>query len=567
MKLIRLTCDQPTFHPVYFNDTGLTLIIGDSSKEKEGSSNGVGKTLILGLVQHCLGANADKKLTSAVPDWWFSLLFSHNGVEYLISRTGNGKKLLLNDKAISLKAFKNLLDKIGIFNLENNIPYLSFRSLFKRFSRYTRDDCISPTRTKKEQDFEALLRTAFLLGIDHNLIISKRNNKQELDKVSQSLKNWQDDDILKDMFRAGSQPKVRYDWLEREIPRLQDELDAFQIHEQYRAIEKKTNSLTIKLRELEKNKNIAEFKLNNIEKTLLAHPDISKEDLLDLYNGLQEIFKPETLAHFELVENFHKSLSFNRKKRLENDKIKFLLEIESLKIDINDISALRDSYLESLQGKKAFDEYAVIARQLAEFKEEKERLHDYLNFSNNLQQKAQNLRERKVEQDRLAVNYASTNPLSEYDKMFSELAEIMYPRVPAGIVLDVNTGDNKIRYDLSIQIEGDDSDGINDARVLCFDWLVFTRGENHFMDMLWHDNRLFADIDPGVRARWFSFVNQSLKRSGKQYIASLNTENFNAMETTLSEIEISELKSKIVLTLRGDKAENKLLGIQFGSKK
>ncbi|EOC0288698.1 TPA: DUF2326 domain-containing protein, partial [Enterobacter hormaechei] len=288
---------------------------------------------------------------------------------------------------------------------------------------------------------------------------------------------------------------------------------------------------------------------------------------LELYNGLQEIFKPETLAHFESVENFHKSLSFNRKKRLENDKIKLLLEIESLKIDINDISALRDSYLESLQGKKAFDEYAVIARQLAEFKEEKERLHDYLNFSINLQKKAQNLRERKVEQDRLAVNYASTNPLSEYDKFFAELAEIMYPRVPAGIVLDVNTGDNKIRYDLSIQIEGDDSDGINDARILCFDWLVFTCGENHAMDMLWHDNRLFADIDPGVRARWFSFVNQSLKRSGKQYIASLNTENFNAMETTLSEIEMLELKSKIVLTLRGDKAENKLLGIQFGSKK
>lgn len=567
MKLIRLTCDQPTFHPVHFNDTGLTLIIGDSSKEKEGSSNGVGKTLILGLVQHCLGANADKKLTSAVPDWWFSLLFSHNGVEYLISRTGNGKKLLLNDKTISLKAFKDLLDKIGIFNLENNIPYLSFRSLFKRFSRYTRDDCISPTRTKKEQDFEALLRTAFLLGIDHNLILSKRNNKQELDKVSQSLKNWQDDDILKDMFRAGSQPKVRYEWLEREIPRLQDELNTFQVHEQYRAIENETNSLTIKLREVEKNKNIAEFKVSNIEKTLLSHPDISREDLLELYNGLQEIFKPETLAHFESVESFHKSLSFNRKKRLENDKIKLLLEIESLKIDINDISALRDSYLESLQGKKAFDEYAVIARQLAEFKEEKERLHDYLNFSINLQKKAQNLRERKVEQDRLAVNYASTNPLSEYDKFFAELAEIMYPRVPAGIVLDVNTGDNKIRYDLSIQIEGDDSDGINDARILCFDWLVFTCGENHAMDMLWHDNRLFADIDPGVRARWFSFVNQSLKRSGKQYIASLNTENFNAMETTLSEIEMLELKSKIVLTLRGDKAENKLLGIQFGSKK
>ncbi|WP_426726021.1 hypothetical protein [Enterobacter cloacae complex sp. 289A7] len=100
---------------------------------------------------------------------------------------------------------------------------------------------------KKEQDFEALLRTAFLLGIDHNLILSKRNNKQELDQVSQSLKNWQDDDILKDMFRAGSQPKVRYEWLERGIPRLQDELNTFQVHEQYRAIEEVNKQFNYKI--------------------------------------------------------------------------------------------------------------------------------------------------------------------------------------------------------------------------------------------------------------------------------------------------------------------------------
>ncbi|MGK3138711.1 DUF2326 domain-containing protein, partial [Pantoea trifolii] len=449
----------------------------------------------------------------------------------------------------------------------NNIPYLSFRSLFKRFSRYTRDDCISPIRTKKEPDFEALLRTSFLLGIDHTLILSKKNNKQELDKVSNSLKNWQQDDILRDMFRAGSQPKVRYEWLEREIPRLEDELNKFQVHETYRAIEEETNSLTKVVRELEKNKNIIDFKVSNIDKTLLEHPDISREDLLDLYSGLQNIFKPETLAHFESVENFHNSLSFNRKKRLEYDRKKLLSEMEVIQDEITETIKLRDTNLQSLHGKKSLDEYALIARQLAEFKEEKIRLNDYLNFSINLQEKAQKLRESKVEQDRLAVDYASTNPLSEYDKIFADLAEIMYPRVPAGIVLDVNTGDNQIRYDLSIQIEGDDSDGINDARILCFDWLVFMFGENHAMNMLWHDNRLFADIDPGVRSRWFSFINESVKLSGKQYIATLNTENFQAMAATLSEKEMEDLKGNVVLTLRGDKAENKLLGVQFGSKK
>lgn len=87
------------------------------------------------------------------------------------------------------------------------------------------------------------------------------------------------------------------------------------------------------------------------------------------------------------------------------------------------------------------------------------------------------------------------------------------------------------------------------------------------MNMLWHDNRLFADVDPGVRSRWFAFINESAKFKEKQYIASLNTENFQAMAETLSRFEMDDLKSKVALTLRGDKAENKLLGIQFGSKK
>ena len=78
MKLIRLSCDQSSFKTLNFNAEGLTLIVGDGSsdKTKEGSSNGVGKTLALGLVHHCLGANSNPRLASAVPAWMFKLEFS-----------------------------------------------------------------------------------------------------------------------------------------------------------------------------------------------------------------------------------------------------------------------------------------------------------------------------------------------------------------------------------------------------------------------------------------------------------------------------------------------------------
>jgi hypothetical protein len=47
MRLIELSCDRSSFHTVPFNREGLSLIVGDGSKDKtkEGSSNGVGKTL------------------------------------------------------------------------------------------------------------------------------------------------------------------------------------------------------------------------------------------------------------------------------------------------------------------------------------------------------------------------------------------------------------------------------------------------------------------------------------------------------------------------------------------
>src|SRR5690606_5766308 len=115
----------------------------------------------------------------------------------------------------------------------------------------------------------------------------------------QAIKSWQQDSVLKDMFRAGAQPKVRAEWLEREIPRLKADLDRFQVAEDYRALEMEAGELTNSIRRLEKDVALVDFQLENIEKSIAQHPDISKQDLMELYSGLTEIFKPETLAHFD----------------------------------------------------------------------------------------------------------------------------------------------------------------------------------------------------------------------------------------------------------------------------
>lgn len=220
-----------------------------------------------------------------------------------------------------------------------------------------------------------------------------------------------------------------------------------------------------------------------------------------------------------------------------------------------------------MQGKKALDEYAALAKHVASLEEERDRLKAFLELEATLDLRIQEIRERRVADDRRTAEYLRNKPYSEISKRFSSLARMLYPNDPAGIDIENNTGDNQVRYDIAVQIEGDDADGINSARILCFDWTFYMYGANHTMDFLWHDNRLFAHMDPNPRAAWFSYVMRTLTETKKQYIASLNTENLDSMKECMTEEDWSALTDSIQLKLHGDKPENKLLGIQFGSQK
>jgi len=567
MRLLSLSCDhQPPFHGITFNREGLTLIVGDAAENEpeEGSSNGVGKTLALGIVHHCLGANIDARLKKAVPNWVFTLAFELNNHQHVIERSGDSKKLTLDGQSLSLAALRNWLDSSGAFLLDPAVPGLSFRSLIKRFTRYTRQDCVDPIRTNGEQDYDGRLRSLYLLGLDVNLAVSKKKHKNDLDDIARSLKSWQEDHLLKEVFRAGAQPKVRAEWLEREIARLKSDLSKFKVAEDYRAVELEAGELTKQLREIEQRLAVLQFQRDGIEKALQVQPDISKEDLLDLYDGLQSIFQPATLAHFDAVEAFHLSLAANRRARLESDRGRLVAEAGDLESRRQETALKRDQKLQSLQGKRALDEYASVARHVASLEEEHVKLIAFINFESSLKERAQRVREQRVEEDRVAGDYVASEPVAQIDKYFSELATMLYPQLPSGIVLGHNVGDNQVRYDLTVQIEGDDSDGINAARIICFDWTLLMRGARHSVEFLWHDNRLFADLDPNVRALWMDHAISSLKDTHRQYIATINTENFDAMKPHLSSEMNQVIEDAVKLVLRGDAPENKLLGIQFG---
>jgi len=566
VKLVKLTCDRKSFHPIVFNKNGLTLVVGDGSsdKEREGSSNGVGKTLLLYLVHHCLGANADPRLKKAVGKWNFCLTIEHGGVVHDIERHGDGNNVKVDGVKISQNDLREWLNNSGAFEADPTIAGLTFRSLIKRFARYRREDCVEPLRMNKEPDFEALLRSLYLLGVDYALAISKKRNKLTIDEIHDAEAVTKSDDVLRDIFRTGSQPRIRLEWLNAEIPRHRAEIELFQIAENYRTIESRASQLTDRLRDIDTKISVLTFQERSIEKSLVQHPDISKADLMSLYEGLGEIFKPEALQHFDEVEAFRTALVANRKSRLLQERSGLITSRNRLEEERKRIASERDEALGSLVGKKALDEYAAVCARVAELEEERKRIKEYLNLAATFQERIQATRERQVEEDRLASDYLASNPLAGADQHFKELARLMYPNAPAGIVIENNISDSQIRYRISVEIEGDDSDGINAARILAFDWVLLLHGSRHNVDFLWHDNRLFADIDPRCRAAWFAHALTAIEGTGKQYMASINTENFDAMSQFLSGEQAAGLSDAIALRLHGDDPAHKLLGIQFG---
>ncbi|UMM63122.1 DUF2326 domain-containing protein [Aristophania vespae] len=566
MKLISLTCDQSSFRSLFFRPKGISIIVGDASEEGA-SSNGVGKTLALKLVHHCLGADVkkDSALATNIPDWVFCLKFELNKSIHEISRRGDGKEIKLDDEGISITKLKEWLNDSGPFIIDKEKNGITFRTLYKRFTREIREDQIDPLRLKKEQDYQALTRALYLLGTDISLVIKKIILRDEQLRIENRLKFLKADQsgTYRNIL-GGMRPEVSLKKLQDEISKLQNDITEMVIAKNYEDIKLEADRLTVELREKEAEIALLDYQLSGIDSGLKQSPDLNRQALLSFYDGLKDLFKVEALRDFEDVESFHKSLTKRRQERLYRDKEKLTSRKEEIEDIRNNIARNRDLKLQYLSGKQALNDYEAVVRKLA-FKEQvADEISNMLEEYGNLEDEAISIKQEMADQDKRAASYLKTQPLEWADKKFRTFIGRLYPQEAASIGLYNNINENKLRYNLSVDVQGQDSDGINAMRIMCFDWIIFMYGSHHNMGHLWHDNGLFDHVDPNQRAKWLSIAMAALCDINKQYIVSLNTENYTSLLEGLSEEERHIAENSVIMELQGNKPEHKLLGIQIG---
>src|SRR5690606_1981126 len=159
-----------------FNAKGLTLIIGKStSTDKNNTYNGVGKSLLLHIVNFCLGSNKIPAFEQYLSGWEFTLSFKVGDKSFTANRaTKNQNKIYLNEKEVGQAAFNAEMERL-LVDIPEDSPYLTFRTVLSRFYRTGRGSYVSSLATAKEQPFSSLVNNAFLLELDLDYVYQKRN--------------------------------------------------------------------------------------------------------------------------------------------------------------------------------------------------------------------------------------------------------------------------------------------------------------------------------------------------------------------------------------------------------
>lgn len=571
MRLIELYANQSSFKRVRFNEVGPSFILGSkqdkNSHGDDGKSyNGVGKSLLIEIVHFCLGSNSNKAFKESLPEWEFTLVIGAAGKHYSISRSANKQnEVYFNEKKLTVKALNENLQALSFNVPAEATGQLSFRSLIGRFIRRRKEDYSDPRETSSDNEpFTTLIRNLFLLGLDISLAEKKYALRSRQTQLEAFEKNFKSDPYIKEFYTGNKDVALQASHLEERARALESDLSEFKVAEDYYDIEQSANDISAELRQLKNKRAVLDNAVRNIDKSLELKTDITFQKIKDVYDEMLSAFKPETLKSLDDIEKFHASVVQKRSLRLNQEKERIEAEIstvsESIKRKIYEV----DQKLSYLSDKRALDQYAGVASELSDVRARLQKLRDYRLLLQKSQEEMAQLKIHLAEEDIKTNAYLESTERERNERLsiFSKLAKEIYPNALAGITLRNNSGENKLRYDFDVRVEADSSDGIGAVKLFCYDLTLAVLRSNSNVKFIWHDSRLFSDIDPRQRALLFKLASEISKDAGFQYIASINEDQLETVKEELSSLEYEELLDHVILRLDDRGADGKLLGKQ-----
>lgn len=569
MKLLSLRANKSSFHAINFKN-GINIIVGKQvapHNENDGNTyNGVGKSLILHLIHFCLGSRKIESLEKGIPDWEFTLRFEIDGKEYYCTRSVNEQnKIDFCGEILKPKALQEKLLEL-CFGLKDTPKDMTWTTLFSRFVRryrlcYTTFDSF----VLKESDYSKILNNCYLLGIDTELITNKRELRDRQTAAIATEKAIKKDPLFRQYYLGKSDAELDVADLEYRISELEKEISEFKVSNNYHELEKEADEKSYEKKQLENKRVLVNNYIRNIEDSTKETNEVKEEKLIQIYESAQ-IEIPEMIKKsLDDVTKFHNELLTTRNTRLRRELEKHKQELKNIDEQIKSLGQRMDELLDYLNSHGALEEYVALTKQLSSLKNELNRIQEYQRILKTYKDTKLDIKAALIEQDKTADLYLEEN--SAYvDKLRTDYwnyAKRFYPKKKSGLVIKNNSGENMLRYSLEARIEDDSSDGVNEVRMFCFDWLLLNCKKSK-LRFIAHDSRMFANMDPRQRETLFRIVYETCQENDLQYICSINEDALDSFKEMMPSDEYKEIiKDNIILELNDDAPESKLLGIQI----
>jgi uncharacterized protein YydD (DUF2326 family) len=572
MQLLKIYSNKKSFKTVIFNASGLNFIIAKQknpdSTTKGQTYNGVGKSLLIKIIHFCLGSSKEscKSFCKELPGWEFYIDFLIEEKIFICKRaTDNADRIFMNNEELTIRKF-NLKMQSLCFEIDEKIKFLSFRSLIPFFIRPNKESYVSYDKPSKVgSEYQSVLYNTFLLGLDVFLAQKKYNLKKEKEKIKIFENNFKNDSLIRNFFTKNKDINLTIIELDEKIKKLDENLDNFRVASDYYEVQVNADKVEKELFNLNNEIVLLQNNINDIDEGLKISPTMNKKDVVAVYEELEIFFSKTLTKTLDNLEEFYEKLITNRKKRLLEQKNKLVNE-KNLKLEkSNNLQKDFDELLKYLGDHQALDIFVNLTNKSSKLKSERDKLIDY----QNVQQQYKN-KERKIEKEEIFLTEETDlylekmkNDIKEQTNYFRKLAKKFYPNSVAGLTIDNNDGNNQIRYNIEAKIESDESDGINNVKIFCYDLTILFKGYNHKIKCIFHDSRIFHGIDERQKAEMFRIVKEKFENNNRQYITTINQNQLSELKTQLSNEEYEKIVNKnTILVLTDDSDESKLLGIK-----
>ncbi len=572
MRLISLTSNKSSFHSVVFRRSGPSFIVGRQAKQAERNEdnsqtyNGVGKSLLLYLINYCLGAEPKEDFNKKLDGWEFTLRVEVDGHEVSITRKVSEPTLVqYGAQSLSLTSFRELLQE-KVFPQAEDIKFLTLRSLIGSFLRpgkmaYAHWDGLHYS----EKPVQKQIRSAFLLGLDVNWVVQKYNLVEELKSMKEMSGRFAKDPIIKEYFHGKKDVNLDIRDLEEQLATLEGSLVAFRVAENYHDVEVEVQDLKTQLQKVRNTAVALAAKLRQIEDSLKLRPDVSLTAVREVYEKAQIHFAPDLLRRLEEVEQFHSRLLVERKARLKKERDAHQQRLQAAETRMASLNGELDAKLRYLNEHGALGELLSLKDRVNAIGNQLQRLKDYKALTKKYKDRSAELQVELATASVEAAKYLDQNQpvVNAGADMFRKFARRIYPEKQCGLTIENDSGENQTRFKIDAKIISDASDGINEAKIFAYDLTLIALQRNHQVRFLCHDSRLFSDIDPRQRAEILRMAAEVSEERDFQYIATVNQDQIDAVRGVMGdELFRKAIGEKTVLELKDDSAEDKLLGIE-----